>query len=283
MWGACAAQKNRVILPLRKPEYYTSRLVRQVKGVLLYGPPGTGKTMLAKVGALASMPCIPATPLLHVCATPLLLLCPANSRQSHADEPARSYPSWELPHKPHCLEHEQCCVRAPPASASWSGDPRAACPGSIGLLQEERDSWRPLRRPSRSTLTFSNAAQEAMLGLMPQRNHQCWRNNTLVLGLARRRWPRRAARASSTCGPACCRTSGSARRRSWCRPPSAWRRSCSPASSSWVRGNTLSQNASLGGLMMAGGCLHDAGRAPLRGAVQTAAALSARVSQRASL
>ena len=45
----CGAQKNRVILPLRKPEYYTSRLVRQVKGVLLYGPPGTGKTMLAKV------------------------------------------------------------------------------------------------------------------------------------------------------------------------------------------------------------------------------------------
>jgi hypothetical protein len=42
-------QRNRVILPLKKPEYYTSRLVRQVKGVLLYGPPGTGKTMLAKV------------------------------------------------------------------------------------------------------------------------------------------------------------------------------------------------------------------------------------------
>lgn len=42
------AQVNRVILPLQKPEYYTSRLVRQVKGVLLYGPPGTGKTMLAK-------------------------------------------------------------------------------------------------------------------------------------------------------------------------------------------------------------------------------------------
>lgn len=42
-------QVDRVILPLQKPQFYRSRLVRQVKGVLLYGPPGTGKTMLAKV------------------------------------------------------------------------------------------------------------------------------------------------------------------------------------------------------------------------------------------
>ena len=49
MGVAWPLQRNRVILPLKKPEFYSSRLVRQVKGVLLYGPPGTGKTMLAKV------------------------------------------------------------------------------------------------------------------------------------------------------------------------------------------------------------------------------------------
>lgn len=42
-------QINRVIKPLQHPHLYRSRLVGQVKGVLLYGPPGTGKTMLAKV------------------------------------------------------------------------------------------------------------------------------------------------------------------------------------------------------------------------------------------
>ena len=46
---ALSLQINRVIKPLQHPHLYRSRLVGQVKGVLLYGPPGTGKTMLAKV------------------------------------------------------------------------------------------------------------------------------------------------------------------------------------------------------------------------------------------
>lgn len=53
-------QVNRVIKPLVYPELYRSKLVRQVKGVLLYGPPGTGKTMLAKAcpSSYDSMCCI---------------------------------------------------------------------------------------------------------------------------------------------------------------------------------------------------------------------------------
>jgi hypothetical protein len=50
-----------VILPLQKPQYYRSRLVQQVKGVLLYGPPGTGKTMLAKVSGSSQSPSTFAT------------------------------------------------------------------------------------------------------------------------------------------------------------------------------------------------------------------------------
>jgi len=52
---------------------------------------------------------------------------------------------------------------------------------------------------------------------------------------ARRRWRGSPARASSTCGPARCRASGLATRRSWCRPRSRWRTRSSRASSSSVR------------------------------------------------
>lgn len=52
--GALAAAKEavfeNVILPIRKPELFTTPLLRDAttSGVLLFGPPGTGKTLLAK-------------------------------------------------------------------------------------------------------------------------------------------------------------------------------------------------------------------------------------------
>jgi len=36
------------VLPLQRPDLFSSQLLQQPGGILLYGPPGTGKTMLAK-------------------------------------------------------------------------------------------------------------------------------------------------------------------------------------------------------------------------------------------
>ncbi|MBI4565725.1 MAG: AAA family ATPase [Planctomycetes bacterium] len=43
--------RERVELPLKKPESFTRLGIKPPKGVLLYGPPGTGKTLLAKAVA----------------------------------------------------------------------------------------------------------------------------------------------------------------------------------------------------------------------------------------
>jgi transitional endoplasmic reticulum ATPase len=43
--------RERVELPLKRPESFTRLGIKPPKGVLLYGPPGTGKTMLAKAVA----------------------------------------------------------------------------------------------------------------------------------------------------------------------------------------------------------------------------------------
>eukprot|EP00803_Ostreobium_quekettii_P001113 evm.model.scf_427.2 EVM.evm.TU.scf_427.2 scf_427:21425-24896(-) len=43
-----------VIAPLKDPQFYSTTLWKQTRGVLLYGPPGTGKTMVAKALAQSS-------------------------------------------------------------------------------------------------------------------------------------------------------------------------------------------------------------------------------------
>jgi len=43
--------RERVEMPLKKPEAFTRLGIRPPKGVLLYGPPGTGKTLMAKAVA----------------------------------------------------------------------------------------------------------------------------------------------------------------------------------------------------------------------------------------
>jgi transitional endoplasmic reticulum ATPase len=46
-----AALRERLILPLRRPEIFAAAGLSVERGVLLYGPPGTGKTLLARAVA----------------------------------------------------------------------------------------------------------------------------------------------------------------------------------------------------------------------------------------